>query len=268
MIWFAPIYSTRGYGSEAAAFLHALEPVIAIRAEHYGSDPMRSYRTAFNDSVRAMLDRRMDQLADPKRSVVVCHSVPPQWGEIQKMTNMDQSGETFKQCPPLEGSCYAIGRTMFETDRVPSSWTESLNLVDEVWVPTRFNQRTFQPYMKSTTELIVMPEPIDVDFFDPSTTEAMDLLGVTAATFVILSVFNWDPRKGAAILLQAYWEAFDVGDDVVLCLLTGRKEVRLSIEMIATKIYGRKMDLSALARYCHSELGTAMHSELGTAIVS
>jgi hypothetical protein len=90
IIWFAPIYSTRGYGSEAAAFLHALEPKLSIRAHHFGSDPMRSYRAAFNDSVRAMLDRRMSQPADPKKSIVICHAVPPIWGETQKMIKMDQ----------------------------------------------------------------------------------------------------------------------------------------------------------------------------------
>jgi hypothetical protein len=76
----------------------------------------------------------------------------------------------------------------------------------------------------------------------------MDLVRVTAATFVILSVFNWDPRKGARVLLRAYWEAFDATDDVVLVLLTGRKSVRTNIQMLAVEIYGKQTELSTLAR--------------------
>ena len=36
---------------------------------------------------------------------------------------------------------YTIGRTMFETDRIPSGWAERLNVMDEVWVPSAFNAR-------------------------------------------------------------------------------------------------------------------------------
>lgn len=38
---------------------------------------------------------------------------------------------------------YHIGRTMFETNSIPISWVEPLNAMDEVWVPSDFNVKTF-----------------------------------------------------------------------------------------------------------------------------
>jgi hypothetical protein len=38
---------------------------------------------------------------------------------------------------------YSIGRTMFETDTIPTGWADRLNFMDEVWVPTKFSERVF-----------------------------------------------------------------------------------------------------------------------------
>ena len=37
----------------------------------------------------------------------------------------------------------AVGRTMFETDRIPASWLPRLAAMAEVWVPSEFHRRTF-----------------------------------------------------------------------------------------------------------------------------
>ena len=40
---------------------------------------------------------------------------------------------------------YIIGRSMFESDRIPTKWVQKCNdVVNKVWVPTQFNVETFQ----------------------------------------------------------------------------------------------------------------------------
>ena len=68
-----------------------------------------------------------------------------------------------------ETAKYTVGRSMYETDSVPAHWVELCNdasLVEEVWVPTRFNALTFAQAGVSPDRLHVLPEPVDTG--DPS----------------------------------------------------------------------------------------------------
>jgi glycosyltransferase involved in cell wall biosynthesis len=64
---------------------------------------------------------------------------------------------------------YVIGRSMYESDTVPQAWLEPLRsaLVDEVWVPSAFNRDSFTSAGVDPARLHVMPEPVDVHWFDP-----------------------------------------------------------------------------------------------------
>ena len=62
-----------------------------------------------------------------------------------------------------ETAQYTVGRSMYETDSVPAHWVELCNdasLVEEVWVPTRFNALTFAQAGVSPDRLHVLPEPV------------------------------------------------------------------------------------------------------------
>lgn len=48
-------------------------------------------------------------------------------------------------CPPHDvgirpGAMYAVGRTMFETDRLTAEHARRCNAMDEIWVPTIFHR--------------------------------------------------------------------------------------------------------------------------------
>lgn len=44
-------------------------------------------------------------------------------------------------CPPdPKRRLYAVGRTMFETDRLSKHHVQRCNKMDEVWVPTEFHK--------------------------------------------------------------------------------------------------------------------------------
>lgn len=68
------------------------------------------------------------RLLNHKIAIAICHSEPGAWHPARYTTS---------RCPP-EGALYKVGRTMFETDRVPSGWSDRMNNMDEIWVPTRY----------------------------------------------------------------------------------------------------------------------------------
>lgn len=121
--------------------------------------------------------------------------------------------ETFEKWPDRP----TIGYSMFEADRIPAHWVEKCNLVDEVWVPSRFNRETFAASGVLPQKIRVVPLGVDTDRFHP---------GVTPMSiprrrgFIFLANFQWGPRKGQETLLRAYIEEFSGGEDVCLIVKT------------------------------------------------
>lgn len=54
-----------------------------------------------------------------------------------------------------------VWRAMFETAAVPAGWLPRLSEVDEVWVPSRFNARTFADAGVDPQKIVVVPEFMD-----------------------------------------------------------------------------------------------------------
>jgi len=108
-----------------------------------------------------------------------------------------------------------VGRTMFETDRLPDGWAERCNAMDEVWVPTEFNRRTFSEAGVELKKLRVVRPGVDTELFRPG---AEPLRIPYARSFNFLSVFDVQPRKGSDLLLRAYLNEFKADEDVALIL--------------------------------------------------
>lgn len=106
-----------------------------------------------------------------------------------------------------------VWRAMFETAAVPPEWLERLAEVDEVWVPSRFNARTFTAAGVDRNKVRIVPQFVDPDWLqvtaDPYTGHG---------DFKFLSVFRWQERKGWDVLLKAYLQEFGAADDVELLL--------------------------------------------------
>jgi GT2 family glycosyltransferase/predicted SAM-dependent methyltransferase/cytochrome c-type biogenesis protein CcmH/NrfG len=117
-----------------------------------------------------------------------------------------------------EEAVYKIIRTSFETDRLPKNWVKNCNKFDEVWAPSEFNRETFARSGVKRDNILVVPGAVDVNSFDPGIVEPMNLEGKKGFNF--LSVFEWNERKGADVLLNAYFEEFSNDDDVCLFLRT------------------------------------------------
>ena len=58
-----------------------------------------------------------------------------------------------------------MGRTMFETDRIPKGWAKKMNRMDEVWVPSTFMKEVFE--RGGVHNIRVVGESVDTVFFRP-----------------------------------------------------------------------------------------------------
>eukprot|EP00232_Nephroselmis_pyriformis_P011183 CAMPEP_0182875768 /NCGR_PEP_ID=MMETSP0034_2-20130328/13741_1 /TAXON_ID=156128 /ORGANISM="Nephroselmis pyriformis, Strain CCMP717" /LENGTH=292 /DNA_ID=CAMNT_0025008523 /DNA_START=148 /DNA_END=1023 /DNA_ORIENTATION=- len=128
---------------------------------------------------------------------------------------------------------------MFETDRLTPTHVARCNAMNEVWVPTAFHVGTFAKAGVDPAKLRAVPEPVDVDFFDPEKYEPLDLpwlLGADSGRAAkrvfrspraagrkgcaLVSIFKWEERKGWDFLLKAFLSEFSGDDDVALVMLT------------------------------------------------
>ena len=112
-----------------------------------------------------------------------------------------------------------IGRTVFETDRLPPGWAEALNRMDRVWVASEFNRTTFTDAGVHPAKIVVIPE-----CFDPAPyqveCDSLPLLEEfrEGRTKLFLSVFDWTSHKGWDVLLRGFIRAFQGRSDVGLVL--------------------------------------------------
>jgi len=117
--------------------------------------------------------------------------------------------------PQMYYARYKVGRTTFETDRIPDGWCEHCNAFDEIWVPSYFNLETFARAGVAENKLHVLQEGVDTEHFRPDI-QPLKIPG--ARRFNFLSVFDWQMRKGYDVLLRAFCAEFRPDEDVALIL--------------------------------------------------
>jgi glycosyltransferase involved in cell wall biosynthesis len=189
------VYGGSGYADETL-------PVVLGLAEH--NIPIELHPVQFLSDTRNLL------------SPSVCDAV-----ERLKLQRVDPGQSVFLQWLPahdLEVHVYGrrrVARTMFESDRIPPGWSEACEGMDEVWVPSQFNRRTFAAGGVSEHKLRVVPAGVDAELFRPG----LEPLRIPHARgFNFLSVFEWAQRKGPDVLIRAYVGEFKPDEDVALII--------------------------------------------------
>ena len=138
-----------------------------------------------------------------------------------KRQKVDLSHGVFYVCAPPDlydlslSGIYRIGRTMFETDRIPDGWPEICQTMDEIWVPCQFNVETFSAAGVDLKRLRVVHAGVDTQLFRPG---AAPLEIPKTRGFNFISVFDWHERKGYDVLLRAYLSEFRADENVALIL--------------------------------------------------
>lgn len=119
---------------------------------------------------------------------------------------------------------YKIGYTMLETTGIPDSWVKECNRMDEIWVPSTFNVKTFRD-SGVRVPIYVMPLGVDTGYYNP------DVVSYKKHDkYTFLSVFEWGERKAPEILLKAYSRAFKGTDEVVLVCKVNNNDSSVHVE--------------------------------------
>ncbi|KAG2452970.1 hypothetical protein HYH02_002307 [Chlamydomonas schloesseri] len=258
--WMAPFWSGSGYSSEAINYVLSLTRAGQVRPEdvwigHHGDVARDKVVAAMAPEDRSELQALEAQAGGlhspsplhppvPRAAVVVCHSLPTNWQLPEPTSGADD------QCPPAAvkaGYVYLVGRTMFETDRLPRAFVARCNSMNEVWVPSAWAVEVFAASGVDPAKLVVLPEGINTTWYDPDLYEPMPLpqgselvfgepppppppspppaAGAaagkeTSRPYRLLSAFKWEPRKGWDVLLEAYLTEFTAQDNIELYIIT------------------------------------------------
>jgi glycosyltransferase involved in cell wall biosynthesis/tetratricopeptide (TPR) repeat protein/GT2 family glycosyltransferase/SAM-dependent methyltransferase len=193
VVWTSFARSATGYGEEARSFIAVLRRAgVDVRPNAITSDGPMLVPDA-DTAPRALTD-----------------------GFIHVVHTQPRGGETIRFRRHPRASRH-IGRTMFETDRVPAHWVGPCNDMDEVWVPSSFNRETFARAGVARDRIFVVPGALPMDPYRAPGPP----LRLRAPGFVFLSTFAWGRRKGWDVLAQAWLEEFRRGEPVsLLCHVT------------------------------------------------
>ena len=163
--WYAPFLSGGGYSSEAITYAINLQQTLPPQsfsivqfAEHAESNVLDGLPLATRTALQSLM--RPAHTVVP--SISVCHSTPDVWEP-----DAAWGWGSVAPCPP-PNAIYKVGRTMYETDRAPATWVPRLNGMDRIWVPTVFHKNAFAKSGVDPSKLVVLPEAVDVAFFNPS----------------------------------------------------------------------------------------------------
>lgn len=223
VVWHAPVRDPSGYADEARNFLFALDG---------SSQSVAARELRWNDRVAVLPPDRERTLArllgapEPENAVHVWHILAPHF-----------------QVQP--GAAANVGRTMFETDRLPPGWADACNRMDAVWVPTEFNRATFTSAGVAPEKLRVVPGAIDMARYDPGA-EPLRINGSRGFNF--LSIFDWSLRKGWDVLIRAFVAEFRADEDVALLFKvhssfgTSLESIVRSVESFLIDTLGRSPD--------------------------
>ncbi|THF79049.1 glycosyltransferase family 4 protein [Cohnella fermenti] len=197
--WQGPVYDMGGYGNVSRNYLRVLEAIgVPVLVESYGGG---MHRAEIGEETYRWLQR----LSNPRigdRVVSIRHGVPPLF---------DQAASPIR-------AAKKVGITLFETDRLPQGWAEPCDRMDEVWVPTEFNRRTFAASGVRESKLKVLPYALDASRFYPGIVASRIDFAPPLPGFSFLYVFGFDYRKGFDLLIDAFCEEFSSAEKACLVL--------------------------------------------------
>lgn len=120
--------------------------------------------------------------------------------------------DSFK---PYPNAIKTFISSVWEVDPIPSHWLQILQEIDAdgIIVPSEFNKRMI--YGKINKPIHIIREGVDLSLF-----KDMKVKENNNETFKFLSIFQWLPRKGYDVLLEAYFKEFNENDNVALVIKT------------------------------------------------
>lgn len=196
IVWIGPIGDMGGYGNVTRNYLRALKyiglPVQILSTAKLNTEIGEDDINLLN----SILNSRQDVGDNP---ILVIHGTPESFIGIEK-----------------KGYHKTIGITLFETDRIPLHWTNFCNDMDEIWVPTQFNYKTFTESGVDPSKVHVIHYPIESSPYTKQFTPYS--FPPKVKSFKFLYTLAFDYRKGLDLLIPSYCNEFSAEDDVSLIL--------------------------------------------------
>jgi len=109
---------------------------------------------------------------------------------------------------------YHVCYTPFETDGAPIGWLLGLKAMDEIWVPSEENKKSYTKMGLPGEKIKVVPHGVNTERYNPDIAP----LNYERAGFNFGSVFDWTERKNPKALIRSYYNAFKSSEDVSLTL--------------------------------------------------
>ena len=274
VLWLAPWLSGGGYSSEALAFARgaAQAPsLVSLAAVQHGDGVDGRYARGLPAADASVLQAALQAGAARGAAVgavCVCHSEPGAW-HLPPALPRAWATET---CPPAAGCAARVGRTMFETDRLPAGWPARLLAMDALWVPSRFSADIFAAAGVPRDRLRLLPEGVDVDFFSRESAAAAEARdgsdgggggddgslpvartgcevhahGTHASCpFRFLSVGKWERRKNFEALVYAFLAEFcprgSCAEHVELHILTAPYHSNVAVADDLAALIGQRL---------------------------
>lgn len=152
-----------------------------------------------------------------------------------------------------------IGFTMLEVNGFPREWVRQANEMDEVWVPTKFNEEGFRRSgLKRPIHRI--PLGVDPNYFHPSIQSYPNPIG----EYVFLSNFEWGERKEPWLLLKAFNDVFSAREPMrLVCKIINKDpqvRVREEIRKLELKESGGKISFLFNREFPYYQLGSFYRS--------
>lgn len=223
VVWSAPLLDPSGYGEESRHLVFALdktETPLSVQVIPWSAD-----RAEMTPDETSRIERLTRRPAAPGFVHIVQNFAP-----------------AFDKHPQAGAS---VGRTFFETDRLPVPWVHACNRMDAIWVATEFNRKTFQDAGVEPEKLAVIPGCFDpTPYRNPAPAPAWIEEIRQSSTFHFLSIFDWTLHKGWDVLLRSFLEAFE-----------GREDVCLLLKVWSTMGYRAEQVRRQAADYIKRELG-------------
>lgn len=197
--WIGPVGDIGGYGNVSRNYLRALKHIgLPVQIINHG--PIDNKLGKDDKQLLASFRYcRRPVTTLNQSSILLIHGTPEHFAEVSRMG--------FKK---------KIGITIFETDRIPKHWVNLCNTMDEIWVPTQFNYRTFTESGVEPSKIKVIHYPIDYTKYDQIFDPYPFPPQVKAFRFLYTIAFDY--RKGLDLLIPSFCEEFSNEEDVSLIL--------------------------------------------------
>jgi len=185
VLWNAPIFDNSGYADESRNFIMGLNR----EGVNLKLNPITWSNSVAElpQQTKRVLEKSTHHSIDYSKFIFnISHIFPPHFKISNKLFN--------------------IGRTMFESDSLPTEWVDKCNQMDEIWVPSQFNLDSFSKAGVKSEKLFKIHESIDTELFSDASGKIDDIKSIKR--FKFLSVFDWGYRKGWDVLIKAFVQEF------------------------------------------------------------